>query len=276
MSAEKDELSQLREKVVQLEQELEEAKKEPSFWAISNWKDAVKLISLPLAFFLSLYSLYDNVWLRWRGQDAATVAQVVDGLARLQALDQTTFTRQAGGDTGGASAVDAAQRGQRERLVARAFDYWQRSPEFFKRGELDTLAHHLILQGRTGDAILVIDALTRQARGAFDRADLWLKKGRAYAAEGDAFNLSATRAALDEAVRAAESITARGTRTSAITNITFYRVFMELQNEQGCEHITPYIHILDDLSAEGTPAESGIDQQIAQLRAAHADRCGAN
>lgn len=203
------------------------------------------------------------------------MAQVVDGLARLQALDQTTFTRQAGGDAAGASAADAAQRGQRERLVARAFAFWQRSPEFFQRGELGTLAHHLILQGRTGDAIPVIDALMAQGRGAFDRANLWLMKGRAYGAEGDAFDLDAARAALDEAVRAAETITARGTRTSAITNITLYRVFMELQHEQGCEHITPYSRALDDLSAEGTPAESGIDQQIEQLRQIHADRCGA-
>lgn len=275
MSAEENELTRLRERVTQLEQELEEARKKPSFWTVSDWKDAVKLIGLPLALVLSLYSLYDDVWLRWRGQDAATVAQVVDGLARLQALDQTTFSRQAGGDAAGVSAVDAAQRGQRERLVARAFDFWQRSPEFFQRGELDTLAHHLILQGRTGDAIVVIDALTPQARGAFDRADLWLKKGRAYAAEGDAFDLDAARAALDEAVLAAKTITARGTRMSAITNITFYRVFMELQNEQRCEHITPYMQLLDDLSAEGTPAESGIDEQIAQLREVHADRCGA-
>ena len=275
MSAEENELTRLRERVAQLEQELEEARKKPSFWTVSDWKDAVKLIGLPLALVLSLYSLYDDVWLRWRGQDAATVAQVVDGLARLQALDQTTFSRQAGGDAAGVSAVDAAQRGQRERLVARAFDFWQRSPEFFQRGELDTLAHHLILQGRTGDAIVVIDALTPQARGAFDRADLWLKKGRAYAAEGDAFDLDAARAALDEAVLAAKTITARGTRMSAITNITFYRVFMELQNEQRCEHITPYMQLLDDLSAEGTPAEGGIDEQIAQLREVHADRCGA-
>lgn len=275
MSAKEDELNRLREEVAQLKKELEEAQKKRSFWAVSDWKDAVKLIGLPLAFFLSLYSLYDNVWLRWRGQDAATVAQVVEGLARLQALDQTTFARQAGGDAVGASAVDAAQRGQRERLVARAFDFWQRSPEFFKRGELDTLAHHLILQGRTSDAIAVIDALTPHARGAFDRADLWLKKGRAYGAEGDAFDLDAARTALDAAVLAAKTITARGTRTSAITNITFYRVFMELQNEQGCEHITPYMRALDDLSAEGTPAESGIDKQIAQLREVHADRCGA-
>ncbi len=274
MNAEVDELTRLRERVAQLEQELEEAWKKPSFWSVSDWKDAVKLIGLPLALLLSLYSLYDDVWLRWRGQDAATVAQVVDGLARLQALDQTTFSRQAGGDMAGASAVDAAQRGQRERLVARAFNFWLRSPEFFQRGELDTLAHHLILQGRTGDAIVVIDALTPQARGAFDRADLWLKKGRAYAAEGDAFDLDAARAALDEAVLAANTITARGTRTSAITNITFYRVFMELQNEQRCEHITPYMHLLDDLSAEGTPAENGIDEQIVQLREVHADRCG--
>lgn len=275
MSAVENELTRLRERVAQLEQELEEARKKPSFWTVSDWKDAVKLIGLPLALVLSLYSLYDDVWLRWRGQDAATVAQVVDGLARLQALDQTTFSRQAGGDAAGGSAVDAAQRGQRERLVARAFDFWQRSPEFFQRGELDTLAHHLILQGRTGDAIVVIDALTPQARGAFDRADLWLKKGRAYAAEGDAFDLDAARAALDEAVLAAKTITARGTRMSAITNIIFYRVFMELQNEQRCEHITPYMQLLDDLSAEGTPAESGIDEQIAQLREVHADRCGA-
>ncbi len=275
MSADDDELTRLRETVAQLEQELEEARKKPSFWAVSDWKDAVKVIGLPLALVLSLYSLYDDVWLRWRGQDAATVAQVVDGLAQLQALDQATFSRQAGRDAAGASAVDAAQRGQRERLVARAFDFWQRSPEFFQRGELDTLAHHLILQRRTGDAIVVIDALMPQARGAFDRADLWLKKGRAYGAEGDAFDLDAARAALDEAMLAAKAITARGTRTSAITNITFYRVFMELQNEQGCEHITPYMRVLDDLSAEGTPAESGIDEQIAQLREVHADRCGA-
>ena len=275
MNAETDELTKLRQRVAQLEQELEEARKKSSFWSVSDWKDAVKLIGLPLALILSLYSLYDDVWLRWRGQDAATVAQVVDGLARLQALDQTTFSRQAGGDTAGASAVDAAQRGQRERLVARAFNFWLRSPEFFQRGELDTLAHHLILQGRTGDAIEVIDALRPQARGAFDRADLWLKKGRAYSAEGDAFDLDAARVTLDEAVLTAKTIMARGTRTSAITNITFYRVFMELQNEQRCEHITPYMHLLDDLSAEGTPAESGIDEQIAQLREVHADRCGA-
>lgn len=274
MSSENDELTRLRAKVAELEQDLEEARKKPSFWAIADWKDAVKLIGLPLALALGIYSLYDDVWLRMRGQDAATVAQVVDGLARLQALDETTFSRQAGGDVAGASAVDAAQRGQRERLVARAFDYWQRSPEFFQRGELDTLAHHLILQGRTRDAIAVIDALTPQARGAFDQADLWLKKGRAYAAEGDAFDLGAARAALDEAVVAAETITARGTRNSAITNITVYRVFMELQNEQGCERITPHMHVLDELSAEGTPAQSGIDDQIVQLRQVHTDRCG--
>lgn len=274
MNAKKDELSRLRARVAQLEQELEEALKKPSFWVVSDWKDAVKLIGLPLALVLSLYSLYDDVWLRWRGQDAATVAQVFDGLARLQALDEATFSRQAGGDAAGASAVDAAQRGQQERLVARAFDFWRHSPEFFQRGELDTLVHHLILQGRTGDAMVVIDALTPQARGAFDQADLWLKKGRAYAAEGDAFDLEAARAALDEAVLAAKSITARGTRTSAITNITFYRVFMELQNEQRCEQVTPYMHVLDDLSAEGTPAESGIDEQIAELRKVHAGRCG--
>jgi len=274
MGTKEDELIRLRESVAQLEQELEEARRKQSFWAVSDWKDAVKLIGLPLALALSLYSLYDDVWLRWRGQDAATVAQVVDGLARLQALDQTTFSRQAEGDAAGASAVDAAQRGQRERLVARAFDFWQRSPEFFQRGELDTLAHHLILQGRTGDAILVIDALMPQARGAIDRADLWLKKGRAYAAGGDAFDLDAARAALDKAVLAANTITARGSRTSAITSITFYRVFMELQNEQSCEHINPHMHLLDGLSAEGTPAESDIYEQIAQLRETHAARCG--
>jgi len=274
MNTEERELFRLRQKVAQLEQELEEARKTPSFWSVSDWKDAVKLIGLPLALALGLYSLYDDVWLRWRGQDAATVAQVIDGLARLQALDQATFSRQAGGDAAGASAVDAAQRGQRERLVARAFDFWLRNPEFFQRGELDTLAHHLILQGRTSDALVVIDTLIPQARGAFDRADLWLKKGRAYAAEGDAFALDSARTALDEAVTAANAITARGTRTSAITNITLYRVFMELQNEQGCEHITPYMRILDDMSAEGTPAESSVDEQIAQMREVHADRCG--
>lgn len=274
MSRETDELIRLRARVAQLEQELEEARKKPSFWTVSDWKDAVKLIGLPLAFFLSLYSLYDDVWLRWRGEDAATVAQVVDGLARLQALDEATFSRQAGGDAAGASAVDAAQRGQRERLVARAVDFWQRNPAFFQRAELDTLVHHLILQGRTGDAIAIIDTLSPQTRGAFDQADLWLKKGRAYAAEGDAFDLDAARLALDEAVLAAEAITARGSRTSAVTNITFYRVFMELQNEQSCEYITPYMHVLNDLSAENTPAESGIDEQIAALRTVHADRCG--
>ncbi|MCA1778145.1 MAG: hypothetical protein LC637_01820 [Xanthomonadaceae bacterium] len=148
-----------------------------------------------------------------------------------------------------------------------------RSPEFFQPGELDTLAHHLILQGRTSDAIVVIDALTPKARSAFDQADLLLKKGRAFAAEGDAFDLNGARAALNEAVLAARKITARGTRTSAITNITFYRVFMELPNEQRCERITPYMRLLDDLSAEGTPVESGIDEQIAGLRKVHADRC---
>lgn len=275
MSAEEYEINRLREKVAQLEQELEEARKEPSFWSVSDWKDAVKLIGLPLALALGLYSLYDDVWLRWQGQDAATVAQVVDGLARLQELDQTTYSRQASGDAAGASAVDAAQRGQRERLVARAFDFWLRSPEFFQRGELDTLAHHLILQGRTSDAIVVIDTLIPRARGAFDLADLHLKKGRAYAAAGDAFDLESARLALDQAIAAANNITARGTRTSAITNITFYRVFMELQNEQRCNYITPHMRILDDMSVEGTPAESGLDEQIAQLREVHADRCGA-
>lgn len=274
MSEEPDELSTLRTRVEQLNQELAEAKQKPSFWAISDWQDAVKVIGLPLAFVLSLFTLYDDVWLRWRGQDSASVAQVVDGLAQLQALDATTFSRQADGDVAGASAVDAAQRGQRERLVARAFDYWQHSPEFFQRGELDTLAHHLILQGRTGDAIAVLDALRLQARGTFDQADLWLKQGRAYAAEGDVFNLDAARVALDEAERTARKITARGTRNSAITNITFYRVYMELQNEQGCEHITPYMQVLDELSAEDTPAESDIDEQIAALRLVHKDRCG--
>lgn len=274
MDVDNDELIRLRARVVQLEQELEEARKKPSFWAVSDWKDAVKLIGLPLALMLGLYSLYDDVWLRLHGQDAASVAQVVDGLAQLQALDQATFVRQAGGDAAGASAVDAAQRGQRERLVGRAFDFWQRSPEFFQRGELDTLAHHLILQGRTGDAVEVVDEMMLQARGAFDQADLWLKKGRAYAADGDAFDLDAARAALDEAVLAARTIKARGTRTSAITNITFYRVFMELQNEQECGYVTPHMRVLNELSAAGTPAQSGIDEQIEQLRQVHRERCG--
>ena len=275
MSTKEDELNHLRKEVDQLQRELKRVRKKSSFWAVSDWKDALKLSGLPLAFLLGLYTFYDDVWLRWRGQDAATVAQVVDSLARLQALDQTTFVRQASGDMEGASAVDAAQRGQRERLVARAFAFWQRSPDFFQRSELDTLAHHLILQGRTGDALAVINALMPQARDAYDRADLWLKKARAYAAKGDVFDLDAARTALDEAVLAAEMISARGTRASAITHISFYRVFMELQNEQECTHITPYMRMLKDMSAEGTPAESGIDKQIAQLGEVYVDRCGA-
>lgn len=268
-----EELNKLREEVSDLKQKLKDANKKKPFWDFSSGKDWITLLSLPMAVILGLYSFYDNVWLRFRGHDAETVSQVIDGLAQLQALDQSTFVKQADGDSAGAGAVDAAQRGQRERLTARAFDYWQRSPEFFQRGELDTLAHHLILQRRTKDAIQILDSLSMQANGAYDKTDLWLKKARAYGAEGDAFDLTLARSSLDRALMQAESINARGTRNSAITNITFYRVFMELQNEQDCKYITPYIMPLAELNASGTDAQSSIDEQIAQLVDIHNHRC---
>mgnify|MGYP002735284197 CR=1 FL=1 len=243
------------------------------FWHIADWKDALKVCGLPLAFALAVFSFYDDVWLRLRQQDAASVNKVVDGLAKLQALDQTIFSHQADGDMDSVAAVDAAQRGLRERLVSQAFDHWKRTPDFFQRGELDTLAHHLILQGRTRDALQVIDALLAQARSPFERADVLLKKGRAHGAEGDAFDLAQARDALRAAIEAAETIPARGTRLSAITNITHYSAFLELWYEQPCESIAPYMLALQEMSVAGTPAESMIDKDIAILQEIYEGRC---
>lgn len=263
----------LRARLSAFERAAEETSRTTRWYSGNDWKDWVKLSGLPLAFALACYTFYDDVYLRYMGQDRATIDTIEDNLREIQKLNEKAYALNAADEVSGASGFEAANMGLRQRLVGQTFDYWQQQPDFFQPTEAQILADQLLLQGRTKDAWLIAQTLDDTARTATDRVNLAAFKGRILGAEGDAFDLEAARRQLGVAYGMTDDIAVSSRALALRRMILQYRVQMELYYEQDCDMIGPLVETLEAWTLDGTPLADAEDRKATLLIAEYRSDC---
>lgn len=263
----------LRARLSAFERSAEDSRRGKRWYSDNDWKDWVKLSGLPLAVVLACYTFYDDVYLRYKGQDRATVSAIESNLREIQKLNEKAYALNEADGLSGSSSFEAANAGLRQRLVSQTFAYWQQQPDFFQPSEAQILADQLLQQGRTKDAWQIAETLDSAARTATDRVNLATFKGRILAAEGDAFDLEAARKQLGVAYGMTDDVAVSSRALALRRMIVQYRVQMELYYEQPCEGIGPLVEALEAWTLDGTPAEDTQDREARRLFETYAARC---
>lgn len=263
----------LRARLSAFERSADEARRDKRWYSDNSWQDWVKLSGLPLAFVLACYTFYDDVYLRFKGQDRATISAIESNLREMQKLNEKAYALNETDGISGAGSFEAANAGLRQRLGSQTFAYWQQQPDFFQPSEAQILADQLLLQGRTKDAWQIAETLESSARSASDRVELALFKGRILGAEGDAFDLAAARKQLGAAYAMTDEVAVSSRALVQRRTILQYRVQMELYYEQPCEGIGPLVEALEVWTLDGTPAEDAQDRGARRLIETYAARC---
>ena len=198
----KSEMGALHWRINQLETRLTalETPKSRGFFAIEDWKDAVKVFGLPLAFFLACYTFYDDIYLRVLKRDTATVEAVQNKIAELQSLNAEMYMLNVAGRSEDVSAIMEAKRGRRQRLIGETYEYWNRRPDYFTPSEKQMLANELLMQSKTDLALAVAEDYADEIVTPIEKANLALFEGRILGKEGPAFDLEAARAKFEESL----------------------------------------------------------------------------
>jgi len=240
----------LEDRIKELEKEVTDLRdnhSSDSFYALKDWKDLLKAIGIPLALILSCLTFYDEVYLRWKQEDSATVDAAQGKITELQEINQEIFTLNALDKTNQVSALLEAKQGRRERLTTEVYQYYQARPDYFTRFEKEMLAGQLVAYKKTNAALLVAESLRGDAKTIIERADLELFFGRILAAEGPAFNLEMARQKFKESIKIASTLPKITARHEMLAKILFSSVYYELYYDSDCSKIDLQADMLNDL-----------------------------
>lgn len=254
----------LKKRIDQLEKELA---KKSSFFAITGWQDALKVLAIPAI----IWAFWDEVVLAYLGRDSASVEKVAGNIETLQSMDQELYVLQSKGDSTAAEATEAAIIARRERLVAETFEHWKNNPNYFRPAELQILTHHLIVQRRTDDAQKVYGQYWRTLQTPFEKAAGKLLEARIFAQEGPIKNLELARQSLRESLSFAQDVGSTSDRLLVEGQIVYFQAEVELNRAGNCTTARPVLEKLEALVR--TDTTSLLTKPVEELRLAFQNRC---
>ena len=269
-------INKLEERLAVVETPADEPTKARSFFKVEDWKDGVKLVGLPLAFFLACYTFYDDIYLRFLNRDTATVDAVQSKIAELQSLNAEMYLLNVAGKSEDVSAIMEAKSGRRQRLIGETYEYWTSRPDYFTPSEKQILANELLMQSKTDLALSVADDYGDEVSTRIEKADLALFRGRILSNEGPAFDLEAARAEFQKSIDISADLARSVQRREMWAKTLAYWLYIEDYYETECATVRPVASRLAGLMDDGDASvDLGImDAQARSLLATHDQKCG--
>ena len=234
--------------------------KKPSFLAslftAKGLRDLAFLLGLPVATVIGYEKFDSKVLNPGKYREIAERGTAIDKVTQLQQLNGEIYVLQAEDKDNVAYAKIEARRGQVQRLTGDLYDLWRKYPDVFGLHESYAVAEALLLQGRTDDALAVLDSVDTAPLDTIGQVDHQLLRARILFAAGPAQDPEAARDALRAAVDLAGTIEREGQRNRMYEKLVSVRLINELWLGTDCADTQKLGEGLREMTDDDMPAEA--------------------
>ena len=205
------------------------------------FRDVLYIIGLPVAFVVA-YESFDRQFISAEAArlDARREAAIAR-LDQLQEINSEIYQLQSEGSGNRAFAIIEAKRGQIARLTDTIYSTWQTQPGMLGRFDLNALAEALLVQGRTGDALRVAEAVDTEGLTPIDAIDQAILKARILFTQGTPEGIEAARDLLRGTAAQIDGIERKGNRPLMQEKVLTIRLVNELWHATDCAALAPLI-----------------------------------